>query len=291
MVSDNDTLLRFMFEGLPIRGLLVRLGASWRAAVEHAELSVGEERILGRCMASAALLAADMKNPGRLILQIQGEGALRLLVVQVDQELHLRGMVRAVGTVADDVTLPVLTDHGRLTVTLDPEDSEQRYQGVVPLEDPDFARCLESYLERSQQIPSRLWITITDGSVTALLLERLPGESEDPDAWDRIGHLAGTLSDPELGELAYSEILHRLFHEEDLRVFEARPVSFRCSCSRDRTEALLRSMGRTEVEAIIAAEGKVEVRCDFCGRRYIFDAVDVERLLSDEAVPGPRTVQ
>jgi molecular chaperone Hsp33 len=296
-MTDSDTLLRFLFEGLPIRGLLVRLGATWRAAVEHAELSTGEERVLGRCMAAAALLAADMKRPGRLVLQIQGEGDLRLLVVQADEELHLRGMLRAVGEVSDDATLPALTDHGNLTVTLDPEGSDQRYQGVVPLEHDELTRCLEVYLRNSQQIPARLWIAVgdgaagSDGNITALLLERIPGKTDDPDAWDRIGHLASTVSDPELSDLSFAELLHRLFHEEDLRVFDPRPVSFRCHCSRDRTASLLHSMGREELQAMLDAQETVEVRCDFCGRRYEFDAVDVEGLFSGDTVPGPRTVQ
>jgi molecular chaperone Hsp33 len=295
-MSDSDTLQRFLFEGLPIRGLLVRLGASWRAAVEHAELSTGEERILGRCMAAAALLAADMKRPGRLVLQIQGEGDLRLLVVQVDEGLHLRGMLRSVGRVADEATLAEMTGHGNLTVTLDPEGSDQRYQGVVPLMHDELTRCLETYLRDSQQIPSRLWIAIGDEveageTVTALLLERIPGKTEDPDAWARIGHLASTVTDAELSGLSYEELLHRLFNEEDLRVFDPRPVSFRCNCSRDRTASLLQSMGREELEAMLAVEEQVEVRCDFCGRRYEFDAVDIEGLLSEETVPGPRTVQ
>jgi molecular chaperone Hsp33 len=291
---DGDQLRRFLFEHSPVRGYLVRLDASWRATIEHHAYPQAVRDVLGEAMAATALVASTLKFDGQLTLQVQGEGPMHLLVTQCSSGLALRGVARHRGNVAAG-TLAEMTGDGRVTVTLESDDRETRYQGVVPLLGHGLAEGLQEYFERSEQVPTRLWLAADGERAAGLLLQKLPAGStasaeDDPQAraeaeelWERVGLLAGTLTAGELLALQDTELLRRLFHEEDVRLFDPVPVSFRCSCSRERTSALLRALGRQEAEEIIAQDGEVRVTCEFCNRAYRFDAVDVGALFSSVA--------
>lgn len=291
---DGDQLRRFLFEHSPVRGYLVRLDASWRATIEHHAYPQAVRDVLGEAMAATALVASTLKFDGQLTLQVQGEGPMHLLVTQCSSQLALRGVARHRGPVAAG-TLAEMTGDGRVTVTLESDDRETRYQGVVPLLGSGLADGLQEYFERSEQVPTRLWLAADGERAAGLLLQKLPAGStasaeDDPQAraeaeelWERVGLLAGTLTAGELLALQDTDLLRRLFHEEDVRLFDPVPVSFRCSCSRERTSALLRALGRQEAEEIIAQDGEVRVTCEFCNRAYRFDAVDVGALFSSSA--------
>ncbi|HKJ08780.1 MAG TPA: Hsp33 family molecular chaperone HslO [Gammaproteobacteria bacterium] len=279
-MMEGDTLQRFVLERTNVRGELVHLDATWRAVLERHDYPAPVRDLLGEAMAAAALLAATVKTDGSLIVQVQSDGPVRLLVVQAEAGRTLRGMAQWKGEVPAG-SLDRMVGHGRLAITLDPGLGRERYQGIVPLEGHrTLSAALEDYFARSEQLPTRLWLAADGARTAGMLLQALPGAEPDPDAWERASHLGATLTSGELLELPSREILRRLFHEEDVRVFDPEPVSFRCGCSRQRIARVLRGLGYDEVRSILDEQGAVESRCEFCNQRYVFDRVDVEELFA-----------
>lgn len=283
-MTEHDTLRRFIFERLPVQGRHVHLDATWRAALERQDYPVPVRGLLGEAMAAAVLLSATLKFDGNITLQIQGTGPVHLLVVQCTSDLNLRGLARWTGEL-ETMGFRELVGDGRLVMTIEQKGKAERYQSVVPLEGVSLSASLESYFARSEQLATRLWLTAGDGSASGLLLQMLPDRQGDPDAWQHVTVLSDTLKQRELAGLSAQELLHRLYNEDDVRLFDGAPVAFRCQCSRGRIEDTLRALGREEMRSIIAEQGKVEVDCEFCGKRYAFDAVDVESLFSEGFSP------
>lgn len=288
---DRDVLNRFILERTNVRGELVHLDSSWQAVLERRQYPLAVRDLLGQAMAAAALLSTTIKFRGSLTLQINGNGPVSMLVVQVKADKSLRGLAHwseapTTGTFAD------LIGNARLVITIDPGEGLDRYQGIVELEnEPSLAIALTDYFEMSEQLPTRLWLVASEERVGGMLLQALPRKTEDDDAWDRSLHLGETITDEELLQLGHRDILHRLFHEEDVRLFESEPVSFRCSCSRERIEAMLRGLGYAEVQDILREEGRVAVDCEFCGHHYEFDHVDAEQIfaaIDQPSVPPTR---
>jgi molecular chaperone Hsp33 len=292
-VDGSDTLKRFIFERFPVRGHFVRLDASWRALIEHHDYPDVIRAALGESAAATLLLAATVKFDGRLTLQLQGPGPMHLLVVQAHPGYSLRAVARWKGELPPTgSTLPELSGGGQIIVTIENEDRTSRYQGVVPVEAPHLVNSFEDYFERSEQLPTRLWLVANETCCAGLLLQRLPmgasASSETSDTvlaeadedWNRILHLAGTLTAEELAHLPADELLRRLFHEEDVRVFDPAPVSFRCACSRERVDSIIRSLGEAESRDVLAEQGAVEIKCEFCNRAWRYDAVDIGALFS-----------
>ncbi|MGE5624218.1 MAG: Hsp33 family molecular chaperone HslO [Bacillota bacterium] len=278
-MSEHDTLRRFIFEELPVQGRHVHLDATWRAALERQDYPAPVRALLGETMAAAALLSATLKFEGSITLQIQGTGPVHLLVVQCTSGLKLRGLARWNGDVAA-ADFRTLVGDGRLVMTIEQNGKVERYQSIVPLEGASLSTSLENYFERSEQLATRLWLTAGDGSAAGMLLQVMPDRKADADAWQHVTVLTDTLKDAELTGLSAQELLHRLYNEDDVRLFDAAPVAFRCQCSRERIEDTLRSLGHAEVESVLQDQGRVDVDCEFCGKRYSLDAVDVESLFS-----------
>jgi molecular chaperone Hsp33 len=292
-MHDRDCLHRFVFEHFPIRGHLVHLDAAWRALIEHREYPQGIRDVLGEAVAASLLLAATIKFEGVLSLQLQGGGPVHLLLAQCTSGLGVRGLARyRHGIAAGGIGRPGIGDligAGNLTVTLETDDGAQRYQGIVPITGDRLADSLQVYFENSEQLPTRLWLYADGSGVSGMLLQRLPTGGSTAaaskvaavdDAWRRVQLIGDTLTPEELCTLADAEILHRLFNEDDLRLFEPAPVYFRCRCSRERVGGMLQGLGETETRSVLAERGEVEVRCDFCNRAYVFDAVDVAQLFN-----------
>ncbi len=281
----SDNLRRFLFEEAGVRGELLHLDASWRAVLERHPYPPVVREILGESMVAGTLLAATLKFDGSITLQMQGNGPISLLVVECTAQRTLRGLAHWQGEVPESGLAKQFGD-GRLVITIDPGHGKERYQGIVPLVGDHIAGALEHYLERSEQLATRLWLAADDERAAGLLLQRLPEvESGDADGWGRLTALGGSVTRVELLELAPEQLMHRLFHEETLRLFESEPVAFRCSCSRERVANMLRSLGRTEVDAILEEQGAVEVNCEFCNHHYHFDPVDVEELFHQQTPP------
>lgn len=285
--KDRDSLHRFLFEQMPVRGEIAHLDASWRAALEQIDYPPAVRDLLGEAMAAAVLLASSLKFDGALTLQLQGGNPLTLLVVQCTSTLNLRGLAHWEGDlpVAGGFQALVGGD-ARMAVTVEQAKKSERYQGIVPLEGDTLAECLEGYFQRSEQLPTRLFLTAAENCAAGMLLQVLPGQEGDERAWEHVTALGGTITMNELLELDAPKILHRLYHEDDVRLFESTPIAFRCSCNRERIAEMLRSLGREEAQDILAEQGSVEVSCEFCGREYHFDAVDIETLFAADSVPG-----
>jgi molecular chaperone Hsp33 len=305
-MHDRDSLHRFVFEHYPIRGHLVHLDAAWRALIEHRAYPDAIRELLGEAVAASLLLAATIKFDGVLSLQLQGDGPVHLLLVQCTSALGVRGLARHRDSRAASAhDIGALIGSGNLTVTLETDDGAQRYQGIVPIEGVRLAQSLELYFQNSEQLPTRMWLHADDSGARGMLLQRLPSGDRDAasastgasasasarasasasaaaidDAWRRVQLIGDTLTPEELSTLADVEILHRLFNEDDIRLFEPSPVYFRCRCSRERVAGMLQGLGEAETRSILAERGEVEVRCDFCNRAYLFDAVDVARLFN-----------
>lgn len=281
---ERDTLQRFAFTDFPVRGEFVRLGATWQAIIEDRDYPPALRRLLGETLVAGTLLAATLRFSGSLILQIQGDGPCSLMVVECTSDRTLRGLAHWDGDVPDSSLRDAL-GNAKLVITIDPEDEQRRYQSIVALEGDSMSAVLENYLAQTEQLSTKLWIASDAHGAAGLLLQRAPGESPDEDAWERTVHLSETISESELLRLPPHELLYRLYHEENVRVFEQEPVSFRCTCSRDKVRNMLRSVGHDEVDSVLADEGKVGVNCEFCNQYYEFDKVDVELLFADETPP------
>jgi molecular chaperone Hsp33 len=315
-------VVKFIFEGLPVRGMLVRLTDSWQEVLRRREI-VGahppEVRVLlGEMTAAGVLMQANIKFNGALVLQIFGDGPVKLAVVEVQSELSFRATATVVGPVPAGARLEALLNvhgQGRCAITLDPKDKfpgQQPYQGVVPLHGDRreplqaVSQVLEHYMLQSEQLDTLLVLAADDQVAAGLLIQRMPVEGEGNlggrrneddiglnEAYQRIATLAATLTREELLTLKPEQILHRLFWEETLRVFEAQQPRFACTCSRERVQAMLRGLGREESESLIEERGLVEVGCEFCGVQYHFDAIDVGEMFTPPAdqPPGSRAVQ
>jgi molecular chaperone Hsp33 len=206
---------------------------------------------------------------------------VKLIVVECTSERTLRATAKWTGELADDVGLADLLGDGRFVITLAPGEGRQSYQGIVEVDPSGVAASLERYMQRSEQLDTRLWLAAGDERVAGLLLQKLPASDDpDDDRWNRAIHLAETITAPELLELPPKRLLHRLYHQEDIRLFDPRPVSFRCSCSGERVRDMLRMLGYDEVRSILEERDTVEVTCEFCNRAYEYDRVDAEQLFA-----------
>lgn len=279
----TDRLRRFLFENTRIRGELVSLDRTFRTAVERFDYPPAVRGLVGEAMAATALLAATIKFDGSLALRVQSDGPVHLLAAQITSERALRGLAQWKGDVTAGPLL-AMTGPGQLAMTIDTGPSQVRYQGIVELEGPTLAAAIEAYFARSEQLSTRLWLASGAERSAGLLLQQLPGgERADVETWERVVLLAETLTAEELTRLDGEEVLRRLFHEEDVRLFAGEPLRFGCTCSRGTIEALIRAFGREEVDSIVREEGCVRVNCEFCNQRFELDTVDVAALFSANA--------
>jgi molecular chaperone Hsp33 len=287
---DSDCLHRFVFEHTDVRGELVHLDASWQAVLERQNYPAPLRKLLGEAMAAAALLSATIKINGSLHLQLQGDGPVSLVLVEVTAQRTLRGLAQWKG----DVPVSGLREQvgqAHLMLTIDPGEGGERYQGLVAVEQDLLQTTLEDYFAQSEQLATRLWLTANDQRACGMLLQQLPGQSDDDEDWNRDVFLGETVSDDELLELSVTELLHRLYHEEDLRLFDPEPFSFRCACSAGRIDTMLRGLGYDEVRDILEEQGEVSVNCEFCRQVYAYDAVDIERLFAASDQPEVPTTR
>lgn len=287
-----DTVTRFLFEGLDIRGALVHLGPCWQSLQKGRGYGPVEARLLGEMAAVTVLIAAQLKQPGRLTFQLRGGGPISLLIMDCDEQLRLRGMARAVPDLAPAPVPQLLgaDQGGQLMLNLDFPVARQPYQSFVPLEGDSIASIFEHYLEQSEQQAARLFLAASDQAACCLFLQKLPGaDALDPDGWNRITHLAATVKEAELLELDAPTLLNRLFHQEILqgdqggkgvRVYDPRPVTHHCPEDWEKVEGMLLALGREEAEAILAEHGEILVKDDICNREYRFTAAEVDKLFS-----------
>lgn len=285
----DSYVLRFLFEELDIRGAFVRLGAAWQGMQIDRAYPAPVTRLLGEMTATAAIIGGNLKQPGRLSFQLSGHGPLKSMILDVNQDLQIRGMARYEPGIPD-APLPALFGDGKLVMTLDTPLARQPYQSYVPLQGNSIAEIFETFLVQSEQQPARLLLAASADAACGLLLQKLPGADEkDADGWNRIVHLAATLKPDELLTLRPEALLTRVFPEEDKRLFEPRPVVYHCPKDWEKVRGMLLQLGRAEAEAILSEHGEIVIHDDICNHDYRFSAADVAELF-DGAAPAKPTL-
>ncbi|QID17784.1 Hsp33 family molecular chaperone HslO [Nitrogeniibacter mangrovi] len=285
MLKDTSFVQRFLFEELDIRGAVVQLNDAWRAMIQDRHYAAPVRTVLGEMAAITAIMTGNLKQPGRLTFQLQGHGPLNLLVVDCTETLNIRGYAKG-DAVPEVAPLPAMVGDGRLLLTYEVNDQLQPYQSYVPIEGDTMAAVFEHYLALSEQQPATLLLACNGDAAAGLFLQKLPDADEkDADGWARITQLAATARPDELLTLDTETLLTRLFHEEHVRLFDARPVTHHWPMDPEKVESMLLSLGRGEVEAIIAEHGVVEIHDDLSNHTYRYDADDVAALFAGHVPP------
>jgi molecular chaperone Hsp33 len=299
--SDGDRVRRFIFENRPVRGHWARLGSAWRELRAHSIYPPEVTGLLGEAVIASVLLAATLKFRGTLTFQLEGNGAVRLLVAQCTHDFRVRAVARfdraAVrgdsAEVGDGAPFRRLVGtSGRITVTVEAEERSLRYQGVVPLSGASLAESLEAYFASSEQLPTRVLLAADEAGGAGMLVQKLPGSGAEGDfeevalAWEGAQRGLERLSAPQLLRCSVEELLGQGFADQDVRLFRGSPVRFECRCSGGRVAGLLRALGAEEVRGVLEQQGAVTVTCEFCHRPYRFDAVDVEALFAPDPTSG-----
>lgn len=284
----NNTLHRYLFENLSVRGELVQLDDTYQQIISSKEYPVAVQNLLGELLVATTLLTATLKFEGSITLQLQGDGPVSLVVINGDNNQKVRGVARFKGNIADDISLHDALGKGHLVITITPKKGE-RYQGVVALEGEHLAQCLEAYFERSEQLKTRLWIrhgTVNGKAHAAgMLLQVMPDGTGSENDFEHLEQLTDTVKNEELFTLTANDLLYRLYNQESVKLFDPQQVEFFCGCSRDRSGAAIITINREEINDIISQEGKVSLHCDYCGTTYNFDSADVANLF-EHALKG-----
>lgn len=281
-MSSPDQIQRVLFEDADIRSVLTGLKDSYQQALAKHQYPDQLRDILGQMMAAVSLLSATLKFDGRLMLQAQSENQVRVLVAECNHQRDLRAIARFEGELPDYSCFREMMAGGQLVITIEPENGK-RYQGVVPLEGDHLNQCLEAYFSRSEQLPTQIHLAADAENAAGFLLQVMPAKGDSGDDWQHFSYLGATLKDEELLKLDNETILHRLFHDEKCRLYEADALQFKCDCSRKRTADALKYMTQDELEEIVKEEGVIEVSCQFCNELYQFDQTDITMMFSDSA--------
>ncbi len=284
--AESGSLRRFLLETQPLRGHWVRLGSAWQELRAHRTYPPIVEALVGEAATAAVLLAATLKFSGTLTLQITGSGRVRLLVAQCTDDFQLRAVAHHDLDAGEVAEFSELVGAGRLAVTVQSDASSAQYQGIVPLEGADLAQCLERYFENSEQLPTRLMLAADSTRAGGMLLQKLPGSASGGEgagallqtAWEDLQRGLEALSPEVLLEATPEEAVREVAGVHDCRLFGITPVRFGCRCSEERVAGLVRSLGQDEARAAVAEQGALTVTCEFCGRAYRYDSVDIEQL-------------
>ncbi|HSG03064.1 MAG TPA: Hsp33 family molecular chaperone HslO [Marinobacterium sp.] len=282
-MSSSDQIQRILFDEIDVRGALVGLEEAYAEVLARADYPERLEVVLGELLAAVVLLTSNLKIEGRVSLQAQGEGSVRILMAECTHDNHVRGIARVEeGPLPDDERFDRLLVNGRMALTIEPN-SGQRYQGVVPLEGASVSECLERYFSQSEQLPTKIQLAADGKRAAGMLTQVLPAAGSGAADWEHIVALAQTLKTDELLDLDNETILYRLYHEERVRLFEPDPLIFKCECSRERSANAMQMM--TEEELLEVAEehgGQLEMSCQFCNEVYRFDSADIQALFRND---------
>ena len=281
MNMTNDSLYRYLFEGVSVRGELVQLADTYQQIISSKEYPAPVQNLLGELLVATSLLTATLKFEGSITVQLQGDGPIKLAVINGDHDQKMRGVARWDGDVPATGNIHDLIGKGHMVITITPTKGE-RYQGVVGLEGTTLAECLEGYFANSEQLKTQIILRVGEHEEKAMaagmLLQIMPDGQGSADDFDHLSQLTSTMKNEELFGLKAEDVLYRLYHQEEVKLFEPQPVEFHCGCSRERSASAICSVERAEVEKILAEEGKVSLHCDYCGTTYDFDSVDVAAL-------------
>lgn len=289
-MAHDDIIQRFLFQDFNVRGEVVRLGRAYREVLDQRDYPAGVRSLIGELMAATALLSATLKFRGGLTLQVNTDGPLRLLMAECRDQSDLRAIARFDA----DADAPWLGS-GKLVITIEPAEGE-RYQGIVALEHETLSRAIETYFQRSEQLDTRLWLAADDDHAAGMMVQRLPGPVDRPglpssdEDFTRVALLSDTVTGAELTALQPRELLTRLFHEENVRLYDPRTLRFHCGCSRERSANAIKFLGYDEAMELVEENGEVEIDCQFCHARYRFGGDEVRGVFDQEAPPQGTTL-
>ncbi|WP_194207361.1 Hsp33 family molecular chaperone HslO [Superficieibacter sp. 1612_C1] len=287
-MTQHDQLHRYLFENYAVRGEMVTVSESLQEILANHSYPLPVKTILAELLVATSLLTATLKFDGDITVQLQGDGPMNLAVINGNNRQQLRGVARMQGEIPENADMKTLIGNGYLVITITPDEGE-RYQGVVGLEGDTLAACLEDYFMRSEQLPTRLFIRTgeADGKPAAggMLLQVLPAQETQMNDFEHLATLTETIKADELFTLPANDVLWRLYHEEEVTLYEPQKVEFKCTCSRERCAAALKTLPDEELDSILAEDGEIDMNCDYCGSHYVFDAMDITAIRNN-ASPG-----
>ncbi|GAB7214248.1 Hsp33 family molecular chaperone HslO [Dickeya oryzae] len=287
-MANHDQLHRYLFENHAVRGELVTVSDTFQHMLANHDYPVPVKNLLGEMLVATSLLTATLKFSGDITVQLQGDGPLKLAVINGNHQQQMRGVARLQGDIAADSSLRDMVGNGYLVITITPTEGE-RYQGVVGLDGDDVAACLENYFQQSEQLPTRLFIRTGehDGRQCAagMLLQVLPAQHGNREDFDHLTQLTATVKAEELFGLPANDVLYRLYHQENVTLYEPQPVVFQCHCSRERCADALMTLPADEVSDILTQDGQIDMHCDYCGSHYLFNAQDIDNIRQSSANP------
>lgn len=279
--THHDKLSRFLFDNHAVRGELVNLSETYSEILANHDYPLAVQNLLGELLVATCLLTATLKFEGDITVQLQGNGPLNLAVINGNNHQQMRGVARVNGEINDNATLKEMIGEGYIVITITPKKGE-RYQGIVALDADTVTGCIENYFMQSEQLPTRLFIETgvyqNTPMAAGILLQVLPASDGSEASFEYLTTLAQTAKAEELFSLPPDEILYRLYHQDDVRLFDGQCVEFKCSCSKARCEDTLLTLPPNEVDTILAEDGNIDMHCDYCGSHYIFDKIDIENL-------------
>ncbi|UCQ27933.1 Hsp33 family molecular chaperone HslO [Edwardsiella tarda] len=280
-MSHHDQLHRYLFENLAVRGELVNAGETYAHILENHDYPAPVQALLGELLVATSLLTATLKFAGNITVQLQGDGPLKLAVINGNHNQEMRGVARLQGEIAADSSLKQMLGNGVMVITITPQEGE-RYQGVVALEGETLAACLEAYFMQSEQLPTRLFLFTGEAegkpAAAGMLLQILPTQPNNTDDLNHLALLTATVTPQELFTLPANEVLYRLYNQEQVTLFDPQPIIFRCSCSRERSASALLSLPPQQLDQLLEERGSIDMHCDYCGSHYIFDRIDIDAL-------------
>ena len=290
-MAQHDQLHRYLFEQFAVRGELVTVSETWKQILENHNYPLPVKTLLGELLVATSLLTATLKFEVDITVQLQGDGPMTLAVINGNNHQQLRGVARVQGEIPADADLKTLIGNGYLVITITPAEGE-RYQGVVGLEGDTLAACLEDYFQRSEQLPTRLIIRTgeSEGKPAAggMLLQVMPAQNAQADDFDHLAALTDTIKAEELFTLPANDVLWRLYHEEEVTLYDPQGVEFKCTCSRERCAGALKTLPDEEINSILEEEGEIDMHCDYCGSHYVFNAMDISEIRNNASPADPQ---
>ncbi|ATG02816.1 MULTISPECIES: Hsp33 family molecular chaperone HslO [Lelliottia] len=290
-MAQHDQLHRYLFEQFAVRGELVTVSETWKQILENHNYPQPVKKVLGELLVATSLLTATLKFAGDITVQLQGDGPMNMAVINGNNQQQMRGVARVQGDVPEGADLKTLVGNGFLVITITPDEGE-RYQGVVGLEGDTLAECLEDYFLRSEQLPTRLFIRTgeVEGQLAAggMLLQVLPAQNAQGNDFEHLATLTETIKTEELFTLPANEVLWRLYHEEEVTLYDPQDVEFKCTCSRERCAGALRTLPDEEIDSIMAEDGEIDMNCDYCGSHYVFNAMDIAEIRNNASPADPQ---
>lgn len=290
-MTQHDQLHRYLFENYAVRGELVTVSDTLEQILANHSYPQPVKTVLSELLVATSLLTATLKFAGDITVQLQGDGPLSLAVINGNNQQQLRGVARVQDEIPEGADLKTLVGNGYLVITISPQEGE-RYQGVVGLEGDTLAACLEDYFQRSEQLPTRLFIRTGehDGKAVAggMLLQVMPAQDAQLNDFEHLATLTETIKAEELFTLPATDVLWRLYHEEEVTVYDPQDVEFKCTCSRQRCADALKTLPDEEVDSILADEGEIDMHCDYCGNHYLFNAMDIAEIRNNASPADPQ---